>query len=117
MKKELRIRKPLEFSHVYTNGQSWVNGLLVLKAVRVDNNHESRFGFTVARRTGNTVVRNTVKRRLRESVRHTLVKDGWDMIFVARQKAAVVSYQELRDAVQSILSKANLLTIDRQEKT
>ena len=117
MKKERRIRKPLDFSHVYTNGRSWVNGLLVLKALHVDNSHESRFGFTVAKRTGNTVVRNTVKRRLRESVRHTLVKDGWDMIFVARQKASEVSYQELHDAVQSILSKANLLTIISQEKT
>ena len=117
MKKELRIRKPLDFSHVYTNGRSWVNGLLVLKALHVDNSHESRFGFTVAKRTGNTVVRNTVKRRVRESVRHTLVKDGWDMIFVARQKASEVSYQELHDAVQSILSKANLLTIISQEKT
>ena len=117
MKKELRIRNPLEFSNVYTNGRSWVNSLLVLKAMHVDNSHESRFGFTVAKRTGNAVARNTVKRRLRESVRHTLVKDGWNMIFVARQKAAVVSYQELHDAVQSILSKANLLTKARQEKT
>ena len=117
MTKELRIRKPREFSHVYTNGQSWVNSLLVLKALHVDSSHESRFGFTVAKRTGNTVVRNTVKRRLKESMRHTLVKDGWDMIFVARQKAAIVSYQEIYDAVQSILSKANLLHIARQEKS
>lgn len=118
MKKELRIRKPQEFSHVYTNGHSWVNNLLVLKALHVGENHESRFGFTAAKRTGTKVARNTIKRRLRESIEHTAVKDGWDMVFVARQKAEMVSYQDLYHAVQSILGQAKLLNTSLyQEKT
>ena len=110
MKKELRIRKPQEFSHVYHNGKSWVSDLLVMKALGINENRSSRFGFTVAKRTGNTVIRNSIKRRLKESVRHTRVRDGWDLVFIARQKASLVSYQDLKDSVTYLLGKANLLT-------
>jgi len=118
MKKELRLRKPQEFSHVYHYGKSWVSDLLVMKVLEINENRTSRFGFTVAKRTGNTVLRNSIKRRLRESVRHTKIKNGWDLVFIARQKAGLVSYRDLKDSVTDLLGKANLLTepTDTMEK-
>ena len=111
MQKELSLRKPQDFSRTYSLGRSWVDGLLVLKALPTDADGVSRFGFTAGKRTGNAVVRNTIKRRLREAVRHTPVKSGWDMIFIARGKARSADYHQLKASVRGLLRRADLLAV------
>lgn len=109
MQKEFRLRKGRDFSVVYRVGRSWANDYLVLKAVP---NHEvsgCRFGFSVGKRTGNAVIRNTIKRRLRESVRRTPVKPGWDVVFIARARARNASYHRLKGSATSLLRRADLL--------
>ena len=69
MQKELRLKKAQEFSHIYRHGRSWANDLLVLKAMPNGTDGRNRYGFSVGKRTGNAVVRNTIKRRTREAVR------------------------------------------------
>ena len=111
MHKELRLRKAQDFSLVYRLGRSWADDLLVLKALPIGIEGTNRFGFTVGKRTGNAVVRNTIKRRLREAVRHTPVKSGWDMVFIARGKAKSASYHQLIASVRRLLRRADLLTV------
>jgi ribonuclease P protein component len=54
------------------------------------SNDASRFGITVSRRVGNAVVRNRVKRWLREVIRHhwRSLEGEWDVVIIARPKAA-----------------------------
>mgnify|MGYP001561191204 CR=1 FL=1 len=111
MQKELRLKKAQDFSLVYRLGSSWANDLLVLKALPIGTDGVSRFGFTVGKRTGNAVVRNTIKRRLREAVRHTPVKSGWDIIFIARGRAASADYHQLKASARGLLRRADLLAI------
>jgi ribonuclease P protein component len=50
-----------------------------------------RLGLTVSRKVGNAVVRNRVKRRLRETVRLSGAADslaGWDIVLIGRTEAA-----------------------------
>jgi len=96
---------------VYHLGRSWVDDLLVLKALPIGTEDTNRFGFTVGKRTGNAVVRNTIKRRLREAVRHTPVKSGWDVIFIARGKAKSANYHQLNASVRRLLRRADLLAV------
>ena len=109
MKKELRLRKAKEFSFVYNNGQSWADHLLVLKAIPNGIQDRSRFGFSVGKRAGNAVVRNTIKRRTKEAVRHTQIIDGWDLVFIARSNANKANYNNLMSSVHKLLDKASLL--------
>ena len=105
---EERLRSETDFSVVYRKGRSWANELVVLRAL--PNGLETvRCGFAVGKRVGKAVVRNRVKRRLREVVRSLPKKGGWDMVFIARQAAAQVSYDALRRAVEQVLVRANLL--------
>ncbi len=108
MDKRERLRARKDFVSVYQKGRAWANQLLVLRALPNDLPHH-RCGFVVSKRVGKAVVRNRLKRRLREGLRAQTVQPGWDLIFVARPLAAGVSYDELQEAIVNLLSRARLL--------
>ena len=66
-------------------------------------------GFAVGRRVGNAVVRNRVKRRLREHLRQRILPENWDIVVAARPAAAGATYRELGQAMDELLSRAGLL--------
>jgi ribonuclease P protein component len=70
----------------------------------------SRFGLVVSRRIGKAVVRNRVKRRLREITRQVPVQSGWDIIVIARVPAATANYADLGKSVRKLLLRAGLIT-------
>jgi ribonuclease P protein component len=69
----------------------------------------SRIGFSVSRQVGNAVVRNRVKRRLREVVRQTSLKAGWDIVFIARTPAVQADFRGLWQAVHDLLRRADMI--------
>ena len=119
MQKNLRLKKSRDFSNVYRLGASWVNDRLVLKAVPNGTNDRNRFGFSVSKRTGNAVVRNKVKRRLREVMRSSRIQGGWDVVVIARVKAGPSSYKQIEQSAMSLLNRAKLLlpTSDTEGKS
>jgi ribonuclease P protein component len=109
MKREERLTKPEEYTRVYNEGISKADRLLVLRAL--PNQLElSRFGISVSKRVGNAVVRNRVKRVLREILRQKSYSPGWDVVFIARNPAAGSKYRLLENSVKSLLFRANILT-------
>ena len=69
----------------------------------------SRYGFVVSKRVGKAVVRNRVKRQLREIIRQLILKPGTDIVLSARPQAAQAEYAALNTAVLDLLAQAGLL--------
>ena len=70
---------------------------------------ESRFGLAVGKDVGTAVIRNRLKRRLREVLRHTPVRKGWDIVFSVRKEAVRATFGDLKGSVLSLLKRAHLL--------
>lgn len=108
MKREQRLRRPRDFSAAYRSGRAHGNQTLVVR-VRPNGGTATRFGFAVGKAVGGAVVRNLVKRRLREIARGTATKPGLDIVVGARKPAAEATYQELERAFASLMRRAEAL--------
>lgn len=108
------LTKTEQYALVYNKGGSWVSDLAVMKALP-NGLTLSRYGFSVGHRVGKAVVRNRVKRLLREILRLTPVQPGWDIIFIARPLAASVDYANLEKSIKGLLSRARVLAGDYEK--
>lgn len=110
MDKKWRLRKNSEFKYVYSAGKAYANNLLVMYLVpnKADYN---RTGFSVSKKVGKSVVRNKVRRRIKESYRINshLIKKGYNIIFVSRVKANEASFREIEKAMIWLFRKAQIL--------
>ena len=90
------LNKDRQFRRLYKKGASAVRPCLVVYA-RENRSEENHLGFTVTAKVGKAVTRNRVRRRLREIDRlhETELKPGYDLVVVARARAAGVVYARL----------------------
>ena len=105
MEKQVRLQKNRAFQYVYRHGHSVACHDLVMLFAR---GKKLKVGFSVSKKVGNAVVRNKIKRRLRECFRPHLgdVKPGLYVI-VARPSAAKATFQSLQRDVCYLLKKQN----------
>lgn len=105
------LKKNYEFQCLYSKGKSAVTPCLVVYA-RKTKKRTNRIGITVSTKLGKAVVRNRVRRRIREIYR--LNEDrflaGSEIVVVARVRAVKASYRQLEKAMLGACEKLGLLT-------
>jgi ribonuclease P protein component len=109
VKNRHHLTKPEHFASVHREGKSWVSKVLVMKTLPNGLDY-SRYGFSLSRYVGHAVVRNRIKRILREILKRMPLSTGWDIVFVVRPAAVNIDYTGLEGVVLSLLSRAHLLT-------
>ena len=107
MQRKHRLTSGKRYSQIHSESKGRANRFLVIKSLPNDLN-ETRFGILVGKRIGNAVARNRTKRRIRESLRQTSVKPGWDVVIIARRDAGKADYQQLKTATEDLLNQSNL---------
>ena len=105
-----RIRKNIEFLNVYRHGKSYANKYLVMYVL---DNHlgVNRFGITVSKKVGNSVVRHRTTRLIRESIRlqESNILTEYDIVVVARKATKDKKYQDIESAFLNLCKRHNIL--------
>ncbi len=110
--KSAHLCRASEFAKLKRDGLSFHGKLMVLSVLASGEKMDPRIGLITSRRVGGAVVRNRVRRRLREIVRaaRPQLKAGVWLALIARQAAARASFQALRDEWTQLAQRSAILS-------
>src|SRR5215218_2390124 len=104
------LTRPQEFLALQERGTMRSHPLLSARVLRTGL-ATTRFGLATSRALGSAVVRNRVRRRLRQAIRALLpsLRPGWDVLVIARPAIVRAEYGTMRDALSRLLGRAGVL--------
>lgn len=113
MQRELRLRNRADFGRVYRSGKSFANRQLVVYWSNRPELQRFRLGISASKKIGNAVVRNRMRRLIKEIVSSHApeIRDHVDIILIVRNGAVGMSYHELEKSVLHVLKKSSLIKV------
>jgi ribonuclease P protein component len=104
------LSSPEDFAALQGQGSVRSNPLLVVR-IRRNDLEETRFGFSTGRKLGGAVVRNRVRRRLREALRVMApsFQPGWDVLIIARPPVIGADFGTVAGTLQNLLRRGGVL--------
>ena len=110
MNPAVTVKENYEFRRIYRKGRSVVSPCLVVYCQK-NRRGQSRLGVTVSTKLGHAVVRNRMRRRLREIVRlnEAKLRSGYDIVIVARRAALEADHAALTNAFLRAADKLELM--------
>ena len=115
VKYTVSLKENRQFRRLYAKGKNSVTPYLVLYC-RKNGRAVSRLGITVSRKLCKAVTRNKIRRRIREIYRlnEDRLQPGYDLVVVARVKAAYGTYRDLERSFLKLAKQLNLLCGEEQ---
>ncbi|NLK00527.1 MAG: ribonuclease P protein component [Clostridia bacterium] len=109
LKRQQRICKNTEFRRVYRTGKV-IPGKFMVLFNKKNGGNTTRFGFSVSKKVGNSVVRNRIRRLMREICRkhNDNIGDGYDIVLVARAAAKGRNFWQMEKDFIKITKRAGL---------
>ena len=110
MHRTISITSDRDFRRIYKRGRNYAGPLVVVYAER-DRARRSRLGITVTAKIGKAVVRNRIKRRIREAYRgmEDHIAPGFSLVIVARSRAKDAAYADIVNALWHHLKRLDLI--------
>jgi len=108
MNKKNRIKKNEDFSRVFREGTSTANRQFVIYTLRKEDQQQYRIGLSVSKKLGNAVVRNHIKRYIRQAL-HELSDDlqiEMDYVVIARKPCTELPFNEFKKSLIHVLKRA-----------
>ena len=113
-----RLHRRVEFLRVQRTGARFQSDHFVVHAARFSETQRVRLGTTVSRRLGNAVMRNRIKRRIREWFRLSLrsrLPAGTAVVVIGRPGAGALETQSIMGELDSAVAKLCLRLNQRDE--
>lgn len=110
MKSALRLRRTDDFARVRQTGKLYKHRRMMINCAK-NNLAHNRYGFVTSKRIGGAVVRNRIKRRLREATYqiHPNLHQGYDVVIIARPSVVEQPFEKLLRILSVLFCKAELL--------
>lgn len=110
MKALHRLKKNEEFSAVFKKGRSIADAKMVIYYRRKDPAEAFRVGYSVGKKLGKAVLRNRIKRVMREVVRLNAahIPNGIDVVLIARHGIIDVHFTEVEKSFIKLMKKLSL---------
>ena len=110
MKSALRLRRPADFARAKRFGKAQRHPTLSI-SVCANLCERNRYGIVVGKRLGIAVTRNRIKRRLRAVLTelHPQLRQGFDIVVIARRAAPAQPFGELRRILCGLFLRARLI--------
>ncbi len=111
------MSKTSEFKRVFSEGRRIEGKNLIIFFLKNDYDF-NRLGIIVKKETGKAVVRNKIKRRLKEAGRllNKKLLPGYDIIVLAKNNIREANYFEICYNLESLFYKGKLLLQKRNSK-
>ena len=111
MHRKMRLRKREDFNVVYRYGRSFANSQFVVYWRKRSAKGTFRMGISASSKLGGAVVRNRLRRMVKEIVRLNAGKllEDMDLILIVRKPALSLPYKEMEGSILHVLRKAGLL--------
>lgn len=111
MSKIVTLKNFNQFDNVFKNGKSLADRNLVIYIKRNDLTY-NRYGFSVSKKVGNSVVRHRVTRLIRESVRLSghMFNSGLDILVIARNSVKDKKFDDVNASLISILKRHGVIS-------
>ncbi|MGE5701518.1 MAG: ribonuclease P protein component [Clostridia bacterium] len=106
-----RLKKNEEFQEIFQKGKSAANRQFIVYSSGSFGHQRFRAGISVSKKLGNAVVRNRVKRLVKEAIAsmEEQIPNGIDMVIIARPGTELLTYHSLRSSLQHALKRAKVL--------
>ena len=118
LKRENRLKKNKHFGYIYKHGQGLKLGFLSLVFIKAKV-RPFKVGFSVSTKIGKAVVRNKVKRRMREAFGQIVqqVDRRYNYIFVAKDGIQDANFDDIKNNIINIVKKAGLFNENNSQNT
>jgi ribonuclease P protein component len=114
MEKMYRLAKREDFNKVYRYGKSAANHQFVLYYLPQPKLEYFRLGVSVSKKIGNAVIRNRIRRMMKEIIRlkKEHLESQFDYILIARKPCAEMDYHAMEKSILHVVRKASLTRRD-----
>jgi len=106
--KVVSLKENRDFKRLYHRGQTVVGNCMVLYS-QPNRLGFNRLGITASTKVGGAVQRNRARRRLRESFRLVGLKQGFDIVIVARSRAVTAPFDMIQREMRTLFYKLKML--------
>ncbi|MCM3473165.1 ribonuclease P protein component [Brevibacillus borstelensis] len=105
------LRKNEQFQEVFQKGNSAANKQFVLYSAKQEGQAAFRAGISVSKKIGNAVIRNRVKRLIREALSRleSKIPSGLDLIIIARPGVEAMSLDAIEQSLVHVMKRAKVI--------